>query len=244
MSYYGGTVTKAGRELMAKLYEEGKAPVFTRTMVGSGKCPDETYPGDLTELVQPVAAATTGPITREGNTVYMTVEYRSDLNGGLDHDFAINEFGVFLQDPSGDSDVLLYYGCLGDYPEPVRAYDGGKIDVRRYPISITFLEGQEPEADFPPQAFMTADDVMEFCTTSVLPRLIEEAGKLIEQHNADPGAHPALQNTMSAMDGRIALLELMYGTDVSGNPFNVTFENLNSVSVTGIWNQTKARVEF
>lgn len=243
MSYYGGTVTAVGRALMARLTAEKKAPVFSRVMVGSGKCPDETYPGDLTDLVQPVAAATTGPITQEGSTVFMTVEYRSDLNGGLEHDFAINEFGVFMQDPDG-GDVLLFYGCLGDYPEPVRAYAGGKIDVRRYPISITFTEGLEPETDFPPQAFMTADDVMEYCTTVVLPALLEGASGLIAAHNSDPTAHPDLQNMTTALDGRVKLLELMYGTDVSGNPFTVTFETLEDVTVQGVWNQVNARVEF
>ena len=30
----------------------------------------------------------------------MTVEYRSDMNGGLDHGFWIREFGVFAKDPT------------------------------------------------------------------------------------------------------------------------------------------------
>lgn len=54
----------------------------------------------------------------------------------------------------------------------------------------------------------------------------------------DPAAHPPTSRDC------LSLIELQYGTDVNGNPFRVTFENLDSVDVQGVWNQQKARVEF
>ena len=113
---YGCTTTKRGRALIAKILAEKMPLTLTRTMVGSGICPDGLFPGELQDLVEPVAAATSNEPMYDGDTVHMTVEYRSDLNGGLDHGFWIREFGVFARDLEGE-EVLLYYGTLGDYPQ-------------------------------------------------------------------------------------------------------------------------------
>ena len=60
----------------------------------------------------PVAAATSTVPTYDGASVKMIVEYRSDLNGGLDEGFWLNEFGIYAYDPD-EGEVLIYYGCLG-----------------------------------------------------------------------------------------------------------------------------------
>ena len=49
---------------------------------------------------------------------------------------------------------------------------------------------------------------------------------------------------MQSFHARLALLELMYNTDVSGNPFTVTFESLTGLVCTGVWNAELARLEF
>jgi len=142
------------------------------------------FPGDLENLVEPVAAGTSDEPIYDGDTVHMTVEYRSDLNGGLDHGFWIREFGVFAQDEDG-SEVMLYYGALGDYPQWVSAYSTTGLDVRRYPISITVGEGAEVIIDYSPEAFMTSRDVKD----------------LLAVHNADPGAH-GIQRRVIAVRSR------------------------------------------
>ena len=88
----------------------------------------------------------------------MMVEYRSDLNGGLDRGFWIREFGVFAKDLDG-SEVMLYYGTLGDYPQWVSAYSEQGLDTRRYPVDITIGEGATVIIDYSPEAFMTSEDV-------------------------------------------------------------------------------------
>ena len=240
---YGCTTTKRGRALIAKILAEKMPLTLTRTMVGSGICPDGLFPGELQDLVEPVAAATSNEPMYDGDTVHMTVEYRSDLNGGLDHGFWIREFGVFARDLEGE-EVLLYYGTLGDYPQWVSAYSKNGVDTRRFPISITVGEGATVIIDYSPEAFMTAEDVHEYCTVVLLPQFLVEAQKLIDAHNADPEAHPFLQNLNAALDSRLSLLELMYNTDVSGNPFTVTFDSLTGLVVTGVWNTTQKRIEF
>ena len=218
---YGATVTKRGRALIAKILAEKMPLTITRTMVGSGSVPGGMFAGDLEDLVEPVAAATSNEPVYDGDTVHMTIEYRSDLNGGLDHGFWIREYAVYAKDLDG-GEVMLYYGTLGDYPQWVSAYSKTGIDTRRFPISITVGEGATVIIDYSP----------------------EEAQKLIDEHNGDMEAHPFLQNLNAAIDSRLSLLELMYNTDVSGNPFSVTFDSLTGLVVTGVWNTSQQRLEF
>lgn len=72
-----------------------------------------------------------------------------------------------------------------------------------------------------------------------------ELNNLIDQHNKDANAHKdTLLKRLNDLDARLAKMELLYGTDVTGNPFSVTFVTLDTANVTGIWNEAQARVEF
>lgn len=76
----------------------------------------------------------------------------------------------------------------------------------------------------------------------------EESDTLLEEgisaHNSSTDAHPTVLSSLDNLDGRLKTLELKYGTNVTGNSFEVTFANLTGVVVTGVWNETYARVEF
>lgn len=100
------------------------------------------------------------------------------------------------------------------------------------------------DIDYIPEAFMTAEDMEDYCTTVILPQFIVQLRDLIDEHNAAPIAHPDLRGICAGLDSRLALLELMYSTDVSGNPFVVTFETLTGVQAAGVWNEPQKRMEF
>lgn len=40
------------------------------------------------------------------------------------------------------------------------------------------------------------------------------------------------------------ILQLKIATDVTANPFSVTFESLDGLTVTGVWNADLSRIEF
>lgn len=242
MSYYGFAVTDKGRALIAKLVG-GSQLSLSRVMVGSGSCPDDTEPKTLTDLVAPVAAATTTTPTYDGSSVKMIIEYRSDLNGGLDHGFWIREFGVYAYDPD-DGEVLIYYGCLGDYPQWVSAASNTGVDVRRFPVCIVIGDDLGVTANYNCEAWVTAEDVEQYCTITMLPQFIESAQEQIDAHNTDENAHNAIQNSVESVDARLELLELMFNTKVDGNPFSVTFETLDGVTLSGVWNYDSKRVDF
>ena len=66
----------------------------------------------------------------------------------------------------------------------------------------------------------------------------------VDAHNSASDVHPKLQATVGGIDARLAVLELKYGTNITGNSFTVTFASLVGLVVTGVWNETYQRVEF
>lgn len=241
MAQYGFFIPAVGRELIASLLAGEKLEI-SRVMVGSGRPETLEELSALTDLVAPVARGTSTSPQRDGESVNMIVEYRSDLNGGLDTGFWLNEFGIFAMD--GEEEVMIYYGSLGDYPQWVSAYNEGAIDIRRYPVTLHVSSDVNVVITYPPMAFMTAEDVESFCMTTVLPKFLEKAQELIDAHNEDAEAHPAIHTEIDGLDARLTLLELMYSTDVSGNPFTITFKELDGLQVTGVHNATQGRIEF
>ena len=155
----GFTITKQGWHLLAKLLAGDKLEI-SKIMVGSGKVPEGVNPGEITELVQPVALATSTVPQVADKQVSFIVEYRNDLNGGLAEGFWLNEFGVYANDPD-NGEILLYYATMGDYPQYVAAYNGQAVDVRRYPVVIALSECYNVELKPPAGAWVTFEELAE-----------------------------------------------------------------------------------
>ena len=62
--------------------------------------------------------------------------------------------------------------------------------------------------------------------------------------NSSPPAHPALLARPAEVETEVEAINLKFGTEVNGNPFTVTFVTLDDVTVSGVWNQAQARIEF
>jgi hypothetical protein len=168
MSYYGGTVTVAGRNLITSLMA-GKTIEFTRIMVGSGSMPEGVEPIDMVTLVAPVAEGVASVPTVENSVLSMVVEYRNDLNGGLKESFWLREFGVFAKTEDTE-EILFYYATLGDSPQPVNAYRDNRIDIRRYPISIVLELDADAKITYNPGAFITSAEAEE-----LVRKMVQEA---------------------------------------------------------------------
>lgn len=248
---YGFAVTDAGRYLIARLLT-GETMTITRIMVGSGRIPDDVPVNGMTDLVTPVAQATSSAVTAERGVAHLTVEYRSDLNGGLENGFWLREFGIFAQDPE-EGEVLIYYATLGDFPQFVRAYkENTAVDVRRFPVSIAIGEDRNIAVDFHTELWMTAEDVLTFYETDLAPRIGDQIAEAIEEHNADPSAHDSMRKLLNIhVMPRLALSEVSdemaaAGMDPVGygHEHILTFDSLDGLTVTGNWNDVLARMEF
>lgn len=66
----------------------------------------------------------------------------------------------------------------------------------------------------------------------------------VSTHNSSQESHPDIRAIMAELEADVHALDLKFGTDVSENPFTVTFATLDDVTVTGVWNTTQARIEF
>lgn len=80
-----------------------------------------------------------------------------------------------------------------------------------------------------------------------------ESAKRAEQFAKDTESRvttdPTLTVAHAAADAaatgvRIKLLEMVHGTDVNGISFVSTFDTLDGVELTGVWNKAASRVEF
>lgn len=163
-------VTAAGRNLFAKLAATQQPIEISEIMFGTGKVPEGTTTEELmdrTGLVAPLAPGTSTTPVYNGNILSMVLQFRSDLNGGLQQTTWLYEFGVFLVDPDG-GEVMALYGTLGDYPDSVLAYEEGKaITVRDYPIAVIIGAASEVVLDYSASAFITSEEAEELIEAAV-----------------------------------------------------------------------------
>ena len=176
MSYYGGTITVKGRDLITSLIA-GETIEFTRIVVGSGQVPEGVEPIDMEALVEPVAEATSTVPTVENSVLSMVVEYRNDLNGGLQTGFWLREFGIFAKTENSE-EILLYYATLGDSPQPVNAYKDNRIDIRRYPVTIALEVDANIEVVYTPGSFITAAEAQQLIQSMVSEAITAIVGDL------------------------------------------------------------------
>ena len=66
----------------------------------------------------------------------------------------------------------------------------------------------------------------------------------IENHNNSETAHPYILSQISEVKTRLLTLEIAVGTEVTSNPFAVTFGNLDGITANAVWNADEARLEF
>ena len=186
--FYGFVITEAGNSLLASMVG-GQTLTITKAVMGEGTADNAEAARKLTNLITPGPEATSTEPTVDGNNVNMIVEYRSDLNGGLQEGFWIGEFGIFGKVGNG-AETMIGYGSLGDAKQYVSAYVAGAApDVRRYPVSITVTTGIQVDVAYPAEAWMTAEDVAEYFNQTLKPDLEESLQDLIDDHNEDPDAH-------------------------------------------------------
>ena len=178
----GFVITQTGKKLLAELVATRQELNITRVMVGKGELPQGQSPEQFADLIEPVAQATsTIPVAQNG-VISFIVEYRNDLNGGLQQGFWLKEFGVFAQD--GENEILLYYASLGEYPQYIEAYENGKVNIKKYPVAITVADGLKDDVnvtlEYAPVAFVTEQRMKEFVEIEALPYL---EGVLAESEN-------------------------------------------------------------
>ena len=210
--FYGFVITEAGNNLLAEMVAGDKLTI-TKVVMDKGTAESAEAARKLTAPIDPGPNGTSTEPTVDGAAVNMLVEYRSDLNGGLQDGFWIGGFAVFGKVENG-AETMIYYGSLGEQKQYVSAYvEGTAPDVRRYPVSITVTAGVEVEVSYPAEAWMTAEEVAAYFNGTLKPELEKSLGGLIDDHNKDPEAHNgALKDKQDAIE----VEGLLKGTRTTG----------------------------
>ena len=226
MNTYGFVITNQGVSLLTKVLA-GAQLTFTRIMFGDGKLSGQD-PKALIELISPREAGTaTIPMVQEESIVF-TIQYQ---NTGQSM-FVLNEYGVFAQDPD-EGEILLYYATLGDYPQYVMP---GLGDIRRFPVSIALSANDvRVTLAFDASAFVTTADFRSFLD------LAQQTAQIAKEAKQ---AVTALENQLTQNTSKIHTLWDAVFNDITTNPFQITFENLDGVALSsGVWNDVFQRIE-
>ncbi len=72
----------------------------------------------------------------------------------------------------------------------------------------------------------------------------QKINSAINAHNSADSAHSDIRTSIADMSAAINVLELKINTNVTNNPFKITFNNLDGLNVTGVWNIDQERLEF
>ena len=72
----------------------------------------------------------------------------------------------------------------------------------------------------------------------------QKISSAVDTHNSAGTAHGDIRASVAAMNASFKALELKLATDVTKNPFSATFGSLDGLTVTGVWDEPLARIEF
>jgi phage-related tail fiber protein len=238
---YGTKITTAGATLITNCILAGTKLKITQAAAGDG---GGSYYVPSTEQTELVRELWRGPIVsaEQNPTVPNMMDVKIIIDDSVGN-FIVREMGLF------DEDGTLIAICNTPDTEKVAISTG--VDGR-----LTMLM----------HIVVVDSSVLEFTVTASLdtvsPEDLEAAiaehntdpashadirqdiADTVSEHNTDTNSHPDIRVTMAGIDSRLSTLELKYGANVTGNSFEVTFETLTGLVVTGVWNETYARIEF
>lgn len=224
MNPYGTIITDAGATAIAAASLAGEKLPVVWAAVGDGSGEKTAPARSQTALVHElwrgeIAFAEINPQTP--NMIDVKFVLPDDVGG-----FTIRELGLFS--PEG---VLV---AVGNTPDTEKASIFQGISGR-LTVTVHLLVADASVLEF------VINPALDMVSREELDTALEIA---LAAHNADPLAHPALREKAADLDARVSLLELMYATDINGNPFLVTFGSLEGLEFEGVWNAGQARAEF
>lgn len=111
--FYGFVITEAGNALLASMVA-GQTLTITGVTMDKGTAESAEAARQLTAPIDPGPDGTSTVPTVDGNAVNMIVEYRSDLNGGLQEGFWIGGFSIFGKVGDGEETMIGYGTVVGE----------------------------------------------------------------------------------------------------------------------------------
>lgn len=236
-SEYGTVITQRGAALLADCILRGKKLPVTQAAAGDGGGGPVMPEPDWTALVNErwrgeIAGAELSAAAP--NMIDVKIVMGDEVGG-----FVIREMGLF-----SDGGELIAV-CNTPDTEKVSISSGvsGRLTMVMH---IVVADASALEFAIAPSLDMVSRQELEeaLAEHGVDPEAHPDIRAAVAAHDGDPGAHGDLRGQTASLEARLSLLELMYGTDVSGNPFTVTMDSLAGVKAEGVWNTAQGRLEF
>lgn len=119
---YSYKPTTNGRAVMAACMAMEKPLQITRVAFGSGKVGDDINLADVHQLLEYAADGAVAERRHEDDRFYLTIQYANTAHPDT-KTFLLSEFIVYAKHPETGENTDLLYGTLGDYRQPVPAYN-------------------------------------------------------------------------------------------------------------------------
>lgn len=246
-AFINNDITAAGLIVLAK-GSAGEQIKYTRIVLGDGYLEEGQTPRSLTDVVSPKAAIdiTKLKVNADGTVAVGGVFSNDQTSDG----FYYRELGLYAEDPDPDVGEVLYcYGNCGDLAEWIPPTGGSTIVEKTIDIVTVIGTASKVTAYIPADAYATKEDYETYKAIALAAQeTANRAISLSEQAVAIAGeaaqAVVALSNAVAQNTGKINTLWDAVFSDITTNPFQITFANLDGITLTaGVWNATLQRLE-
>lgn len=246
-AFINNDITAAGLIVLAK-GAAGEKINYTRIVLGDGYLEEGQTPRSLTEVVSPKASIdiTKLKVNTDGTVAVGGVFTNDQTNEG----FFYRELGLYAEDPDPDVGEVLYcYGNCGDLAEWIPPTGGATIVEKTIDIVTVIGTATNVTAYIPADAYATKQDYENYKAIALgaqatANEAIDLARLAIEIANAAQQAVIDLTKIVQQNTSKIATLWDAVFSDITTNPFQITFVDLEGITLTsGVWNSTLQRLE-
>lgn len=246
-AFINNDITAAGLLVLAKGMA-GQKIKFTRIVMGDGYLEEGQLPRTLENVVSPRAVVEISKLKVNGDGTVVVggiFTNQEEIDG-----FFYRELGLYAEDPDPEVGEVLYcYGNSGDLAEWIAPTGGSTILEKTIDIITAIGTAENVTAYINPDAFVTVQQFEEYkaialgaqLTAEEALALARQAIEIARQASLDVTALTALINQLNS---RIATLWDSVFTEITTNPWLITFADLDGIILTsGVWSKSLQRLE-
>lgn len=246
-AFINNDITAAGLLVLAKGVA-GQQINYTKIVLGDGYLEEGQTPRSLTGVVSPKATVDITKLKINGDgTVAVGGIF---TNGDETEGFYYRELGLYAEDPDPEVGEVLYcYGNCGDLAEWIPPTGGATIVEKTIDIVTAIGTATNVTAYIPADAYATKEDYENYKAIALAAQATANQAILLAQQAVGIAEQAAaavvdLSNVVQQNTSKITTLwDAVFG-DITTNPFQITFANLDGITLTsGVWNATLQRLE-
>ena len=197
---YGFKPTTHGEALIAACMDLGAPLKITRAAVGSGLAGGSL--ANTHALIHYIADADIADRRHEGDRFFLTIQYANSAHQDVKM-FLLSEFIVYVEDPETGGDTDLLYGTLGDYRQPVPAYNPAfPPSIFNFPLEL-IISDEIQVVIAAPAGLVTHDELITVVERNVEAFVKANMAEEMGRHNNSPDAHPDIRRALEDLQQNI-----------------------------------------